>query len=112
VLILAVPALGYVLYVEFSGEGHFIAKAGEYDLPLLMFAGIATAGPLLLYANAAKLLRLSTIGIMQYIAPSIVFLIAIFVFEEPFGTTKLAAFGFIWAALVVYSVSMFRARRA
>ena len=66
----------------------------------------------MIYANAAKLLRLSTIGIMQYIAPSFVFLIAVFIFREPFGMTKLVAFCFIWAALVVYSVSMFRGRRA
>ena len=76
-----------------------------------MFAGVATAVPLMIYANAAKLMRLSTIGVMQYIAPSFVFLIAVFIFHEPFGTTKLVAFCFIWAALVVYSVSMFRGRR-
>ncbi|MBX9456329.1 MAG: EamA family transporter RarD [Rhizobium sp.] len=111
VLILAVPALGYVLYLEFGGEGHFIAQAGLNDPWLLAFAGVATAVPLMIYANAAKLLRLSTIGIMQYIAPSFVFLIAVFIFKEPFGSTKLIAFCFIWAALVVYSVSMYRGRR-
>jgi chloramphenicol-sensitive protein RarD len=112
VLILTVPALGYIIYLETSGEGHFIARAGLNDPWLLAFAGVATAVPLMIYANAAKLLRLSTIGIMQYIAPSFVFLIAVFIFKEPFGTTKLIAFCFIWAALVVYSVSMFRGRRA
>jgi len=112
VLILSVPALAYVIYVESAGVGHFIADAGPYDAWLLAFAGVATAVPLIIYANAAKLLRLSTIGIMQYIAPSFVFLIAVFVFKEPFGSTKLIAFCFIWASLVVYSVSMFRGRRA
>lgn len=112
VLILTAPALAYIVYLESAGTGHFIARAGLHDSWLLAFAGVATAVPLMIYANAAKLLRLSTIGIMQYIAPSFVFLIAVFVFREPFGTTKLVAFCFIWAALVVYSVSMFRGRRA
>jgi len=111
VLILTVPALAYIIYVEARGEGHFFAQAGLHDPWLLMFAGVATAVPLMIYANAAKLMRLSTIGVMQYIAPSFVFLIAVFIFHEPFGTTKLVAFCFIWAALVVYSVSMFRGRR-
>lgn len=112
VLILTVPALAYIIYLETGGEGHFIAQAGLNDPWLLMFSGVATAVPLMIYANAAKLLRLSTIGIMQYIAPSFVFLIAVFVFKEPFGSTKLIAFCFIWAALLVYSVSMYRGRRA
>lgn len=111
VLILAVPALAFVLYVEASGAGHFIADAGPNDPWLLAFSGVATAVPLIIYANAAKLLRLSTIGIMQYIAPSFVFLIAIFVFKEPFGSLKLVAFCFIWVSLIVYSVSMYRGRR-
>lgn len=112
VLILTVPALAYVVYLEAAGMGHFIARPDPGDPWLLAFAGVATAVPLMIYANAAKLLKLSTIGILQYIAPSFVFLIAIFVFREPFGTTKLVAFCFIWAALVVYSVSMYRGRRA
>ena len=112
VLILTAPALAYIIYLEAGGAGHFIARASLDDPWLLAFAGVATAVPLMIYANAAKLLRLSTIGILQYIAPSFVFLIAVFVFREPFGTTKLVAFCFIWAALVVYSVSMFRGRRA
>ena len=53
----------------------------------------------MLYANGAKLLRLSTIGIMQYIAPTMIFLIAIFVFHEPFSSTRAVAFALIWAAL-------------
>lgn len=112
VMILTFPALAYIIYLEAGGEGHFIGRASFNDPWLLAFAGVATAVPLMIYANAAKLLRLSTIGIMQYIAPSFVFLIAVFIFREPFGMTKLVAFCFIWAALVVYSVSMFRGRRA
>lgn len=85
------------------------------DVLLLLACGIVTAVPLMIYANGAKLLRLSTIGIMQYIAPTMIFLIAVFVFHEPFGTAKLVAFALIWAALFIYSGAMLaesRARRA
>jgi len=114
VLLLSVPALGYIAYLEASGQGHFF-DAGLVDVALLMACGVVTAVPLMIYANGAKLLRLSTIGIMQYIAPTMIFLIAVFVFHEPFGTPKLIAFILIWAALAVYSTSMLmesRARRA
>jgi chloramphenicol-sensitive protein RarD len=56
-------------------------------------------------------MRLSTIGIMQYIAPTIIFLIAVFVFDEPFGQSRLIAFLFIWLSLVLYTWSVWRRRR-
>ena len=112
VLILSVPAIGYVIYLESAGAGHFVNGSNMNDVWLLMFSGLATAAPLMIYANGAKLLRLSTIAVMQYIAPTIVFLMAIFLFNEPFGTTKLIAFGFIWAALVIYTFSLLRGSRA
>ncbi len=55
-----------------------------------------------------KLLRLSTIGILQYIAPTMIFLVAVFVFEEPMGHARMIAFPMIWAALVIYSAAMLR----
>ncbi|TIX43161.1 MAG: EamA family transporter RarD, partial [Mesorhizobium sp.] len=76
----------------------------------LIGCGPVTAVPLLLFAFGARLLRLSTIGIMQYIAPTMVFLIAVLAFNEPFGTTQAVAFGLIWTALAMYSWSMFRGR--
>jgi chloramphenicol-sensitive protein RarD len=75
-----------------------------------MCCGPVTAVPLLLFAFGAKLLRLSTIGIMQYIAPTIVFLIAVFIFHEPFDVIDGLAFGLIWTALALYSWSMFSGR--
>jgi len=114
VLLLSVPAIGYILYLEASGQGHF-GDTGTADVLWLLGCGVVTAIPLMIYANGAKLLRLSTIGIMQYIAPTMIFVIAVFVFHEPFGTSKLIAFLLIWAALAVYSTSMImesRARRA
>ncbi|HEY5819854.1 MAG TPA: EamA family transporter RarD [Mesorhizobium sp.] len=110
VLILSVPALGYVLWLAATGQGHF-ATGNLEDTLLLVGCGPITAVPLLLFAFGARLLRFSTIGIMQYIAPTMVFLIAVFVFHEPFGTVQAIAFGLIWAALLIYTWSMFAASR-
>jgi chloramphenicol-sensitive protein RarD len=108
VLILSVPALGYIIYLESTGQGHF-GDTGPTDVAWLMACGLVTAVPLIIYANGAKLLKLSTIGIMQYIAPTMIFLIAVFIFKEPFSLTRLVAFGFIWAALGVYTWPLLRA---
>ncbi|WP_440982709.1 EamA family transporter RarD [Shinella sumterensis] len=110
VLILSVPAIAYVIWLESTGQGHF-GDTGMADVLWLLSCGIVTAVPLMVYANGAKLLRLSTIGIMQYIAPTMIFIIAVFAFGEPFGTVKLIAFVFIWAALFIYSGSMLRSAR-
>ncbi|RUX32941.1 EamA family transporter RarD [Mesorhizobium sp. M7A.F.Ca.US.011.01.1.1] len=112
VLLLAVPALGYIVYLIATGQDHIVSSSGA-DRALLIGCGPVTSIPLLLFAFGAKLLRLSTIGIMQYIAPTMVFLIAVLIFDEPFGTTQAVAFALIWAALAVYSWSMLTtARRA
>lgn len=105
VLILAVPSLLYILYLESGGTGH-LYRTGLVDTALLVGCGFVTAIPLMIYANGAKLLRLSTIGIMQYIAPTMIFLIAVLVFKEPFGTARMIAFPLIWAGLALYSWSM------
>ncbi|UNK37071.1 EamA family transporter RarD [Shinella sp. H4-D48] len=110
VLILSVPAIGYIIWLESTGQGHF-GDTGMADVLWLLSCGVVTAIPLMIYANGAKLLRLSTIGIMQYIAPTMIFIIAVFAFGEPFGTVKLIAFVFIWAALFIYSGPMLRSAR-
>jgi len=109
VLILALPALAYILWLQAHGEGHFVSS-NPGDIGLLLACGPVTAVPLLLYAFGAKLLRLSTLGLMQYIAPTIVFLIAVFVFGEPFDGVRLVAFALIWLALAIYTWSMFARR--
>jgi chloramphenicol-sensitive protein RarD len=78
---------------------------------LLLGCGLITAVPLMIYANGVRLLRLSTIGIMQYIVPTMVFLLAVFVFKEPLGVVQMIAFPLIWAGLVIYTWSMLRATR-
>ena len=111
VLILAPFAVGYIVWAGVNGSSHFFAGA-NFDTAMLLGAGVVTAVPLMLYANGAKLLRLSTIGIMQYIAPTMIFLTAVFVFDEPFGRARMIAFPMIWTALVIYTVSMVRQARA
>lgn len=111
VLVLTIPALGYIAYAEIGGTGHF-GDTGSTDVLLLLGCGVVTAVPLMLYANGAKLLRLSTIGIMQYIAPTMIFIIAVFVFKEPFGPYKLVAFVMIWIALAIYTSSLLRSLKA
>ncbi|OIQ32445.1 MAG: EamA family transporter [Roseobacter sp. MedPE-SWchi] len=107
VLILTPPALGYLAYLSANGGTHFQGA----DIWLLMGCGLVTAVPLIVYANGAKLLRLSTIGILQYIAPTMIFLIAVFVFGEEFGRARMIAFPMIWAALVIYSIPLIRQLR-
>lgn len=110
VLILSVPASLYLLWLGVWGGGHFMTGTG--DTVPLMFAGLVTAVPLMLYANGAKLLRLSTIGILQYIAPTLIFLVAVLAFGEPVGHARMVALPMIWAALALYSISLVRAGRA
>ncbi|MEM1004113.1 MAG: EamA family transporter RarD [Pseudomonadota bacterium] len=110
VLILLIPALAYVTWLGAQGTGHF--GAATTDTLLLAGAGIVTAVPLLVYANGAKLVRLSTMGILQYIAPTMIFVTAVAVFGEQIDRGRMIAFPLIWAALIVYSVPMIRRVRA
>jgi chloramphenicol-sensitive protein RarD len=111
VLILLPLALGYLAWLWGAGSGHFL-QGVAWDNALLLGCGIVTAGPLMIYANGAKRLTLSTIAIMQYIAPTLIFLTAVFVFDEPFSGVKLLAFTLIWAALVIYSLPILAGIRA
>lgn len=109
VLILLLPALAYIGWLLANGTGHFL-EGVAWDNALLLGCGIVTAVPLMIYANGAKRLTLSTIAIMQYIAPTLIFLTAVFVFGEPFSAVKLLAFSLIWAALVIYSAPLLAQR--
>jgi len=109
VLILLLPALAYIGWLMSQGTGHFL-EGVAWDDALLLGCGIVTAVPLMIYANGAKRLTLSTIAIMQYIAPTLIFLTAVFVFGEPFSGVKLLAFSLIWCALVIYSAPLLAQR--
>jgi chloramphenicol-sensitive protein RarD len=111
VLLLLPPALAYAIYMGSTGAASFMGGNGN-DTLLLIGCGLVTAVPLLFYANGAKLLRLSTIGILQYIAPTMILLNAVFIFGEPFGRARAIALPLIWLALIIYTVSMVRQMRA
>ncbi|MWD29005.1 EamA family transporter RarD [Aquicoccus sp. SCR17] len=110
VVLLSPFALAWIVWIGLEGGGHF-ATGSPGDTWLLLGAGLVTAVPLVIYASGAKLLRLSTIGILQYITPTMIFLTAVLIFEEPFGTARMIAFPMIWLALVIYTVTLVRQSR-
>jgi chloramphenicol-sensitive protein RarD len=112
--LLAPLALLYLVWLGSVDRLVFSRLDLRTDL-LLAASGVVTALPLIWFANAARRLRLSTIGILQYVSPSLQFLLAVAVFKEPFALGELASFGLIWAALGVYTLDAIRrssARRA
>lgn len=110
-LILLPWAAGLLGWIECEGAGAFrLADPGT--AALLMLGGVVTAVPLLAFAAAARRLKLSTLGFLQYLAPSVQFLLAVLAFREPFSGWQIASFGCIWGAIVLYSLDSFRATRA
>ncbi len=107
-LLLAPLAFGYLLFVGIKGVGAFPAAGMRLDL-LLAAAGFVTAIPLLLFSAAARRLRLATIGFLQYLTPTLHFLLAVLLYCEPFNSTHLAGFLLIWTGLVAYSWDAYRA---
>jgi chloramphenicol-sensitive protein RarD len=110
-IVLAPLAGGYLLYEAWRGEGAFLTGSMHISL-LLMSAGIATAVPLLLFAAAARRLKLATIGFLQYITPTMHFLLAVVVYKEPFSSTHLTSFLCIWGGLICYSWDAWQALSA
>ncbi len=103
-------ALIYLLIVEINGTGAFIHD-GMFITALLIGAGVVTTIPLLMFASAAKQIPLSVVGLLQYIAPTIQFLIGILIYKEPFDRSHLIGFGIVWVALVIFWVENFLAHR-
>ncbi len=111
--VLLLPALGYLLWIESSGQGGFFSGWGVGVDALLIFAGVLTALPLIAFSFAVRRVPLSTIGLMQYIAPTMQFLIGVFVFREAFDRNRAIGFIVIWIALAIFAFdSVRRARRA
>lgn len=110
VLLLSPIAL-VVLLLAHQGTGGAYG-ADLTDSLLLMFSGILTAGPLMLFSYASKRVRMGTVGLVQYINPTLQFLVAVMIFSEPFSTWHLVAFALIWSALALYSVSSVSLERA
>lgn len=100
-IFLAPVALGFVCYYENAGVGALTAGSGKFIL--LMFAGIATAVPLALFSFAASKLPLITVGLTEYISPSISLVLGIFLFKEPFDAIQFSAFAIIWIGLIFFT---------
>ncbi|HEY9031318.1 MAG TPA: EamA family transporter RarD [Kangiella sp.] len=98
---------GYILYLWYTETGAFLHTSVSIDW-LLLAGGIITTVPLALFSAGARLLPLNTIGFMQYLAPSLTFLLAVFVFKEHFNTDLLITFALIWAGLIVYTIGVVR----
>lgn len=101
--LLAPLALLWFGWFTTQPEGRLMGDGG-WDILMLLAAGPITAVPLILFAIAAKRLRLSTMGMMQYIGPTLQFLISVLVFKEAFGLTHALAFAIIWTALIVFTI--------
>jgi chloramphenicol-sensitive protein RarD len=112
-LLLSLPAIGFLIFLDTRGSGSLFRVNFNLDL-LLMGCAPLTAVPLLCFTAGAKRLYLATLGLMQYIAPSGMFLLAVFFYREPFSTAQVWTFVMIWTALVIYStdsVIYFRRRK-
>ncbi len=101
-------ALAYFVYLGATrqGAGNSIGTLG-----LLALSGPVTTVPLLFFGAAARQLRLSTMGILQYLSPTLQFLLAVVAFQEPFSTAQIVSFGCIWTAITIYTADSFRAVR-
>jgi len=109
-LVLSPVALAIVFYQIFVGRGALFSVSWNIDL-FLILAGVVTVLPLYWFAQGAKRIPLSSVGFLQYIAPTLMLLIGVFIYHETFTQAHLVSFGFIWVALTLYSVTLVRKSR-
>jgi chloramphenicol-sensitive protein RarD len=102
-MVMFLPAAVYLAVQEFNGTGAF-GHQGWLVTLLLVLAGPVTSIPLILFGIAARRIPLSMIGFLQYLAPTLQFLIGVFIFYESFPPSRLLGFSLIWAALLIYSL--------
>ncbi len=108
--LLFIPALIYLIYCEYVGQGAFLHSGIKADW-MMVGAGLVTTIPLLLFASAAPRVPLTTIGILQYINPTMQFLLGVLVYKEPFTHDRLIGFSIVWAGLVLFWLEGLYARR-
>jgi chloramphenicol-sensitive protein RarD len=99
--LLFLPAVAFLAVLEWQRQGAFLHVPAVSNL-LMIGAGLVTTVPLLLFASAAQRIPLSTLGILQYINPTIAFLLGLFLFHEPFNLSLLIGFSIVWLALIIY----------
>ena len=104
--ILTPIALVYVIALGIQGSGAFLAIGLHTDV-LLTGAGLVTAIPLLLFAHGARRIQYSTVGFLQYIAPTGQLLVGVLLYKELFTSTHAISFGLVWVAIIIYSISSF-----
>ncbi len=102
-------AVGYLAWLHWLGQGQFGDEGVQSSL--LIASGVVTAIPLLLFAISARRLPLSMIAFMQYLAPTISFLVAVLIYHEPFNLARAVGFGAIWIGVAVYSFDLWRHSR-
>jgi chloramphenicol-sensitive protein RarD len=100
--LMVLPAVGYLLWCEHTGQGYFLHGDTTVEL-LLVIGGPVTAIPLALFAWGARRVSMVAIGLMQYIAPTVQLLLGVWFFHEPFGGARQLAFALIWIALALFS---------
>ena len=108
---LVLPALGYLTWLALAGKGTFTSE-GPGHAALLAAGGVATAVPLALFGIAAIRIPLATIGLLQYLAPVMQFLIGVLIYDEAMPLSRLAGFALVWVALVIFTVDALRSRSA
>jgi len=104
-------ALIYLAIVGFNGSGAFLHTGTLVDV-FLIGAGVVTTIPLLMFASAAKQIPLTIVGLLQYIAPTMQFLIGVFVYKEAFDLAHFIGFAIVWVALIIFAVESYFANRA
>jgi chloramphenicol-sensitive protein RarD len=109
--ILLAPVVAYLIYADRTGHGAFLHHGFVIDL-LLIGAGVVTTVPLWLFASAVRQVPLSIIGMLQYIAPTLQFLIGVLVFKEPFTSAQFVGFGLVWAGLIIFGVENYLTHRS
>lgn len=108
--ILLIPAFCYLLYSDTIGSGAFLHTGTTSDF-LMIGAGLVTTIPLLMFASAAQRISLSLVGILQYISPTLAFLIGVLIYKEPFTHIQFIGYGIIWVALILFAAEGYLAYR-
>jgi chloramphenicol-sensitive protein RarD len=108
--LMTVPSVAFLLWLGQTGEGTFTSE-GAGHAALLAAGGIVTAVPLMLFGMAAIRIPLSSVGLLQYLAPVLQFLIGVLIYSEPMPAARLAGFALVWLALAIFTVDAVRAAR-
>jgi len=108
--LLFMPAVAYLVFLQAAGTGAFLRTSFVADW-LMIGAGLVTTVPLLMFASAAKQIPLTMIGVLQYLAPTIQFLIGVFVYKEAFDSSRLIGFSIVWLALIIFWLENYWASR-